>query len=201
MSNAASNAAAFYRDKSYPDCVSRLRLLACAASIGMGCGHEDVVSRTCPIRSGDLHPVAFASSGLEKVTLALMNDGSAWCWGDNKGGACPTIHSLIATPRRTNVSCAVQVSAFDNGGAALLGGGAIAIWSAGANGQHGDPGGGIHDPTIPEVLTGVPPMTRIVSAARSEFAITTTGELWWWGVFDNMSNAQLSPVHFPDCQL
>lgn len=173
--------------------MQRLLPLAPLAVSMLACGQE-AEAGLCSTTSIAPYPVQLSSNG-SAATMALMSDGSAWCWGDNGYGVCPAPARALWSPAKTNLACATAISIRSMGGSALFPNGRVAIWSDGSSGQYGAwLLGDSPSPHVTTVLSTLPPISKIVTSTEAEFALARDGRLFWWGVLNDLATSQLTPT-------
>jgi alpha-tubulin suppressor-like RCC1 family protein len=122
-------------------------------------------------------------------TCALVHNGGAWCWGDNKhgdlGDGTTTQRSLPVVVQGLPQKPA-QISAGGGHTCALLTGGSVRCWGANSSGQLGN--GSTSDSSVPVAVTGLSGAVAVAAGEAFSCALTGAGAVDCWG---NNSNGQL----------
>ncbi|GEM_PF-6668812 len=151
-------------------------------------GHNTNYSTT-PVQVFGLTSVK-ALGGRGYHSMALKNDGTVWCWGDNASGQCG---NGLFTPSGTNVP--VQVVGLTNpvmisGGGffslALMPDGTVRSWGDNAHCQCGD--GTASNRSTPVQVLGASNITSISAGWFHTLALRSDGTVWSWG---NNSSGEL----------
>jgi alpha-tubulin suppressor-like RCC1 family protein len=162
---------------------SRLSTGICLAIWAAGCSDESAPPR-CSLSSSD-QPRVIDLQGAGDITIALLSDGSAYCWGEDPGGSCG-YRSATFFPwpvRNEAAECLLAVGAGDGSISAGIGAaGELLVW-----GQ--EPHGGAGAGDGPEPGPGLARSTRLAVAgvrivrmtSEHGLAVTETGELYYWG--------------------
>jgi len=131
------------------------------------------------ITSGDAH------------VCVLANDGSVWCWGNNGSGAVGHA-SLMNQSDPVQVSLASSASVVAAGGnstCAVLTNLSVMCWGRNSRGQLGNgsqvsTGGNATPSAVVSIPTSFAVSSIEVGAVHT-CAVSTVGETWCWGAFDN----------------
>ncbi|UZQ50257.1 immunoglobulin-like domain-containing protein [Clostridium kluyveri] len=126
------------------------------------------------------YPITAISSG-KYHTVALKDDGTVWCWGDN-------FYGQLGDGTTTNKNTPVQVSglpkitaisAGENYTAALDSNGEVWCWGYNNQGQLGD--GTTANKTVPVKVSGLSNIIAIAAGCYHTVALSSSGEVWCWG--------------------
>jgi alpha-tubulin suppressor-like RCC1 family protein len=169
-----------------------------SGQLGLG----DVTARTSPTRVGTATNWAQASAG-GAHSLAITTSGELWAWGNNSSGQLG--RGDTTTPQTTPIQIGsatnwVQVIAGANHSLAITTSGELWAWGANASGQLGR--GNTTSPQTSPIRIGTATNWASVNAgANHSLAITTSGELWAWGLNTNgqlgrgnTTSPQTSPI-------
>lgn len=163
-------------------------------------GHADHLSGTDEASTVPLGGAATAISAGGEFTCALMSDGAVRCWGDGRAGVLgsrATDSRLDGLPDGPTDEASVvalggaatAITAGTQHACALLAGGAVRCWGAGANGRLGS--GATDDRLDGEVAGGtdeassVPlaePATAISAGESHTCALLASGAVSCWGL-------------------
>lgn len=180
----------------FRDCL--LLVASCLAA----CDDEEspIWSESCPLSDGTA-PALIDIDSNARLTIALLSDGSAYCWGRDLGGACgvaATGSDWYPSPTRVEAArCLVQVSAGDaavslgirQDGSAVSWGREIDFYEAG-NGPEPGPGLG------KSAVLAIPEKVVQVSAGGAVgLAVTESGALYHWG--SSHTYAIDAPILYP----
>lgn len=125
-----------------------------------------------------------ALDSMTNVTMALLADGTSLCWGNDDWGQCaiPNPNGAIHGPRKTTLSCTVEISLTDEGGIARTATGDALVWSQNAGGELGP----IEDPSAPPgtpvKLLGFSNLRAVAAGGRGLAVVDAEGAVWWWGL-------------------
>jgi alpha-tubulin suppressor-like RCC1 family protein len=134
---------------------------------------------------------------------ALMADGSAMCWGDNRSGQLGLGDNMQRTTPAalTFAMPAVQLVAGGSYACARLMDGSVVCWGSNDNGQLGDgindhvPGGSprcmvgtslIDCVRAPVAVAVIDDATHIAAGSSHNCVIRESGEVWCWGANDKL---------------
>lgn len=139
--------------------------------------------RLAPVRVVGLPPgvmVERVAAGRHH-TCALLEDGTAWCWGENASGQLGDGSTADrATPQRVRgVRDLVEVSLGDRHTCARRVEGAVFCWGANADGQLGD--GTSEDRALPTALPTLRDVAQIALGDRHSCARLGDGSVRCWG--------------------
>ncbi len=150
-----------------------------------------------------------ALSGVKQVaagrnhTLALLNDGTVWAWGENGYGQVGdgTLVDKNLAVRITGLSGVVDVEAGAEFSVAVLGNGTVKTWGRSGNGQLGN--GRTATRTTPGDVPGLTGVVGVGCGRDHTVAWTSSGAAYGWGLDtygqlgDGGANKRLSPVRVP----
>jgi|GEM_PF-671109 len=114
--------------------------------------------------------VTLASGG--DSNCALQNDATVVCWG------APLIPNTPAFTPIANLVDVVEVKIGWRHACALRVDGAVLCWGDKSFGQFQG------DATVPQIITGLPPIQAIATGGRHSCAIDALHQLWCWGAND-----------------
>ena len=128
--------------------------------------------------------------------MALKNNGTVWCWGNNDNGQLGDTTSGADRTSPVQVSGLTDVTAIAAGGThsvALKTDGTVWSWGNNDSGQLGDTTSGT-DRTSPVQVSGLTDITAIAAGGSHSMALKSDGTVWCWG--DN-SSGQLGDNNDP----
>ncbi len=136
-------------------------------------------------------------------SLAIMEDGAVYAWGDNRMGqlgdgtmvnaATPTLVKGLSLP--------IAVGGGSMHSWALREDGSLWMWGYNYYGQLGD--GTTRSRQAPHLVPGLPPVKATASGHHHILALTEDGTVWSWGwnqdgqLGDNTTQNRLSPARVP----
>lgn len=129
-----------------------------------------------------LPPLRDVSAG-DLFSLAADTDGHVWGWGNDSWGQLGfTLASGYDQPRPVQVPGLENVvdveAAMHAGSAAVSSDGSVRTWGC----LRGDGDDGLHCSPTPHLVSELPPVRQISGGGEHWLALTTTGEVWTWGV-------------------
>ena len=132
--------------------------------------------------------VVQASTGYASNTCAILDDGSAWCWGDNSDGQLgngTTVASLVPA-RVSGLAPAVQISVSGSHTCAVTADGSLWCWGTSSAGQLGIGSGGqsVRALTPVQVAALGKDMAEVCAGNGSTCARDKEGSVWCWGSRD-----------------
>ncbi len=159
-------------------------LFACGDGVPSGSGASQggagggVADPICEVTPGH-KPIGVY--GGDETMLAVMDDGTLYCWRSNFTGQCDAeAYGLLHEwPLRVrNLPCVVKASA-GHVGVAMTASGRAYTWGTELSNERGDGDGPSPDPTMPTLLNLVG--VTDVSARSSAMGVVASGRLHWWG--------------------
>lgn len=140
---------------------------------------DDVVNFPVPVLENlDIKQVAAGYSH----TCALDLDGDVYCWGKNDHGQIgknPDVNKYIDPVKVNTISNIAWIAAGGNSTCAVRNNGDLYCWGENYLGQAGD--ASTDDVVRPEIVNGLPAVTKASVSATHGCALTTTGDVWCWG--------------------
>src|SRR6185295_2635649 len=118
----------------------------------------------------------------ERHTLALLQDGTLWCWGWNAYGQlgnnspAPLSNVAVQVPMQQPVA---TMAGGSNHTLALLSNGTVLAWGQGSAGQLGN--GGTADSHIPLPVPGLNSVIAVSAGRTHSLALRSDGTVWQWG--------------------
>ncbi len=165
---------------------SRLAHLTGALSILAACAGEP----SAPEGQGGEAPLAICEAkpnhkpvsifGGDRTMLAVMDDGTLYCWRENGTGQCDITEYgvLFDYPIRVpNLPCATKAAA-GNVGIAMTADGRAFTWGVEVNDERGDGVGGPPPPTEPTQLA-LQGVTAVAGNHRAMGALAERQGFWW----------------------
>ena len=136
-------------------------------------------------------------------TLALLNDGTVWAWGENGYGQVGdgTLVDKTRAVQIRGLSGVVDVEAGAEFSVAVLGNGTVKTWGRSGNGQLGN--GRTATQTTPGDVPGLTGVVGVGCGRDHAVAYTSSGAAYGWGLDtygqlgDGGANKRLSPVRVP----
>jgi hypothetical protein len=150
----------------------------------LGAG-SDVTSTDMPLRVDLPRPAVDIDAGFEG-TCAILDDGSAWCWGRNESGEVgdgTTENRFVPTAVVGLPSSAISISRGHDHACAVLDDGGAWCWGDNLVGELGTgrtAGSATSEPR-PVRVPRVPLLAQITSGAGHTCALTGDGAAWCWG--------------------
>lgn len=146
----------------------------------LGIGRPNVVRQTHPAELVGLSGVAVLRAG-QRHTCALLESGTAACWGSNDSGqlGLERVAGASAPERVTHVSdgTALAAGAFHTCVRTALG--EVTCWGANERGQLGR--GTTTERERPGAVRGLTSMVDVAAGAEHTCALSATGQVWCWG--------------------
>ncbi len=133
----------------------------------------------------------------EDSTCAVLDDGTARCWGANSVGQ---LGDGTTTPSVTPVAVsgltdAIAISAGYDIACALRSGGTVMCWGDGFNGRLGN--GTEDDSPVPVAVTGLTNVTQIRAGFSTVCALKDDGTVWCWGRGGELGDGGVSSSAVP----
>ncbi len=131
--------------------------------------------------------VALAAGG--NSTCAVLADGTARCWGDNRVGQLGdgTTTSSVTPVAVSGLSDAIAISTGYEFSCAIHSGGSVSCWGAGGNGHLGN--GASNDSSVPVDVTGLTGAVEIRVGFTTACALRDDGTVWCWGRGGELGNS------------
>jgi alpha-tubulin suppressor-like RCC1 family protein len=142
--------------------------------------------RSTPVQVTGLANIT-AIAGGEHHTVALMQDGSLWAWGDNEHGQLGDGTSGADNYRTTPVQVAglsnvTAIAGGEDHTIALKQDGSVWAWGDNEHGQLGDGTSGIDNyRSTPGQVTGISNVTAVAGRGDHTIALKQDGSVWAWG--------------------
>ena len=157
---------------------------ASASTSGAGGAAPGKTLEICETRP-DHKPTAIYGS--DRTMLAMMDDGTLYCWRENGTGQCDaeTFGQLFSYPIRVpNLPCVVKAAA-GNVGIAMTADGRALTWGIELWEERGDGMDAVSVPNEPSEL----PVRDVtdVSARGSAMGLLQGDQAHWWGLIDELS--------------
>lgn len=126
-------------------------------------------------------PALISLAAGEGTTCAVLDDGTARCWGDNRAGQLGdgTTTSSARPIVVSGVTDAIEISAGYELACALRAGGTVVCWGAGENGKLGS--GSTESSPTPVPVVGLDHVTSIHAGYSTACALRDDGTVWCWG--------------------
>lgn len=118
----------------------------------------------------------------DKHSVALLEDGTVWAWGNNRFGQIGIGSEEIYITRPTQIlelQNIEQISVKLNHNVALDKGGKVWTWGSNYSGQIGN--GTNVNQNKPMIVDGLPRITKIGTGYRFSMALDEQGSIWAWG--------------------
>lgn len=127
-------------------------------------------------------------------TCALLQDGSATCWGDNESGQLGdgSPAKKHAPAKVKGLAGATSLALGRDHTCALLGDGTVQCWGSNAAGQLGD--GSTKDRRVPGPVPGLAGVAAIVAAGQRTCARSSGGAVLCWGYGPDGAIGSASPT-------
>ncbi len=156
------------------------------ALLAIGCGNAELIERPCPLSHSGTPYVIKLSSNDTDTFMALRSDGKALCWGAAPGGQCgfKTGYGAEVPTESDVVRCASDVGLGETVGAMVNQDHHVLMW-------------GDESPVYAEFGMGpepiqlapgesswvwpLPAIAKLRVYGGTVFAITGTGQVYWWG--------------------
>lgn len=137
-----------------------------------------VLDRLTPIE-GVHGAIQVAAGG--NFALALMEDGSVWCWGNTQRGQCgPDGATPTTRPVRVRgLPPVARVGASDGSACAITRDHALWCWGMNTDGQLGD--GTRVDRATPSPVAGMSGVVDVSLYTVAQCALRADGSVWCWG--------------------
>lgn len=134
-------------------------------------------------------------------SCTLTTGGDVWCWGNNGDGQVGKGNKAakVVPTKVTTMPNTISVSAGGNDTCGIRTGGDLYCWGENYHGQAGDPNNP-NDITSPELVTGLPPMSKVAIGIAHGCGLSTAGEVWCWGsqaVLGSPSASRAAPQKVP----
>ena len=126
-------------------------------------------------------PRLISLSAGEDTTCAVLEDGTARCWGANSVGQLGngTTTSSVRPVVVSGLTDAIQISTGYDLTCALRSGGTVVCWGDNFNGRLGT--GDEEDSSVPVAVEGLTNVTQVVAGFSTVCALTDRGDVWCWG--------------------
>ncbi|MFO0792688.1 MAG: RCC1 repeat- and reductase domain-containing protein [Candidatus Brocadiaceae bacterium] len=155
---------------------------------------------TTPVRVEGLTGITAIAAG-NKRSLALMNDGTVWEWGENEHYGQAGDDTTVNKYTPVQVKGLTGVVAITAGGChslALKNDGTVWAWGLNTHGSLGD--GTTVDKYTPVQVEGLTGVVAIVAGGGHSLALKNDGTVWAWGeneygqLGDNTKEDKITPV-------
>lgn len=133
----------------------------------------------------------------EGTTCAVLDDGSARCWGDNRAGQLGdgTRTSSVRPVAVAGLNDATAISAGYEFACALRALGTVVCWGSGTNGRLGH--GSTEGSPTPVEVAGLSGVTAIHAGYSTACALRDDGTVWCWGRGGELGRTMLSDSSVP----
>jgi hypothetical protein len=141
--------------------------------------------------------VSLTSDG--EAVMALLDDGSTWCWGSNSTGECPTSKAgrILGVIRDRVPVCAAQISFGSSTGMAVTRDGRLVMW--GREEENELEGDATPYLGMTKEITGLPKMAKAFDGGGWVHALAADGTLYEWGTVEAKPTPFSSPVPTVRC--
>jgi alpha-tubulin suppressor-like RCC1 family protein len=155
-----------------------------------------------PVRVAALSGVTASAAGFMH-SLALLEDGSVWAWGENQFGQIgdgTVVNRASPVPVR-GVNKAIAVAAGAQYSLALLSNGTVMGWGWGNGALGGRPGMSRHGANpVPQLVPGATGIIAIAAGGQHALGLTASGTVLSWGdenVYHPVAHSARIPLTTP----
>lgn len=136
-------------------------------------------------------PRLVSLSAGEHTTCAVLEDGTARCWGSNAVGQLGdgTTTPSVRPVEVTGITDAIQISTGYDISCVLRSGGTVMCWGDNFNGRLGT--GNEDDSLVPVEVMGLTNVTQIVAGFSTVCALTERGDVYCWGRAGELGDGSL----------
>lgn len=154
-----------------------LGLLGACPTTGGDTGTND----TNDTNTGTPGPALVALAGGSNATCAVLADGTARCWGDNRSGQLGdgSTTSSVTPVDVSGLTDAVAISTGYEFSCAIRTGGSVVCWGSGTNGHLGN--GASDNSSVPVAVSGLTNAVEIRAGFSTACALRGDGTVWCWG--------------------
>ena len=131
------------------------------------------------------------------ASCAVLTDGTARCWGDNRTGTLGD-GTTTSSVRPVTVSGLTDATAISTGyefSCALRTGGTVMCWGSGTNGHLGN--GSTTDSLVPVAVSGLTGVSEIRVGFTTACALKDDGTVWCWGRGGELGSTVLTESSVP----
>jgi alpha-tubulin suppressor-like RCC1 family protein len=142
-------------------------------------------------------PTLVSLAAGEHTTCAVLDDGTARCWGDNRAGQLGdgTLTSSVTPVEVAGVTDAIAIATSYELSCVLHEGGTVSCWGSGSNGRLGN---GANDSSpVPVEVTGLTNVVEIGAGFSTACALRDDGTVACWGRGGNYGSDVFSDTNVP----
>ncbi len=165
-----------------------------------GIGATNPMHISFPQEIGDGAKWKTIATGSDNHSLAILEDGTLWAWGDNTNGQIGvglSSESVPAPQQIGTVSDWLQVAGGHYHSVALRQDGTIWTWGRGSAGALGH--GEVTDELLPRKVGGEDDWVSVAASFDRTLALKSDGSLWIWGAGVSGLPSQVNqPTRFGD---
>jgi alpha-tubulin suppressor-like RCC1 family protein len=143
-------------------------------------------------------PALTALAAGANATCAVLDDGTAKCWGDNRTGQLGdgTTTSSVTPVAVSGLTDAIAISTGYEFSCAIHAGGTVSCWGSGTNGRLGN--GSSDNSSVPVPVSDLTGAEAIIAGFSTACALRDDGTVWCWGRGGELgSSTDLSDSNVP----
>jgi alpha-tubulin suppressor-like RCC1 family protein len=131
------------------------------------------------------------------TTCAVLDDGSARCWGDNRAGQLGdgTTTSSVRPVAVAGLDDALSISTGYEHSCAVRSAGTVVCWGSGTNGKLGN--GATSGSPTPVAVTGLTDVVQVRAGFTTTCALRGDGTVWCWGRGGELGSDALAESSVP----